>query len=65
MNKKELQEPAVAPADTDDDAVEVQPAVEAMIGQHLKAHYDDLVNAPVPDTILLLLAQLEAKELGQ
>ena len=26
------------------------------------ADYDDLVQAPIPDTIMLLLAQLEAKE---
>jgi hypothetical protein len=36
--------------------------VQDAIGRSLKAHYDDLVNAPVPDRLLALLAELEAKE---
>ena len=36
--------------------------VQESIGRSLKAHYDDLVNAPVPDKFLVLLAQLEAQE---
>ena len=32
------------------------------IGRSLKAHYDDLVRAPVPDKFLELLDRLEAKE---
>jgi hypothetical protein len=36
-------------------------ALEA-IGRALKAHYDDLVNAPLPDKFIELLARLEAKE---
>ena len=32
------------------------------IGRALKAHYDDLVKAPLPDRLLDLLARLEAKE---
>ena len=33
-----------------------------MIGKALKAHYDDLVEAPVPSKFLDLLAQLESSE---
>jgi hypothetical protein len=36
--------------------------IQDMIGRSLKAHYDDLTKAPVPDRFLVLLAQLEAKE---
>jgi hypothetical protein len=32
------------------------------IGRALKAHYDDLVQAPVPDKFMELLDRLEAKE---
>jgi hypothetical protein len=32
------------------------------IGRSLKAHFDDIANAPVPDKFLALLAELEAKE---
>ena len=37
--------------------------VQEAIGRSLKAHYDDLVKAPIPDRFLVLLAELEAKEL--
>jgi hypothetical protein len=48
-----------------DDEVELilDPRVQESIGRSLKAHYDDIVNAPVPDKFLVLLAQLEAQEL--
>ncbi len=36
--------------------------IQDAIGRSLKAHYDDLVKAPVPDRLLALLAELEAKE---
>jgi hypothetical protein len=32
------------------------------IGRSLRAHYDDLVRAPVPDKFMELLDRLEAKE---
>ena len=32
------------------------------IGRALKAHYDDLVRAPVPDKFMELLDRLEARE---
>lgn len=40
----------------------LDPKVQESIGRSLKAHYDDLINAPVPDRFLMLLAQLEASE---
>lgn len=40
----------------------LDPKVQESIGRSLKAHYDDIVNAPVPDKFLVLLAQLEAIE---
>lgn len=40
----------------------LDPKVQESIGRSLKAHYEDIVNAPVPDKFLVLLAQLEATE---
>jgi hypothetical protein len=40
----------------------LDPKVQESIGRSLKAHYDDIVNSPVPDKFLVLLAQLEAQE---
>jgi hypothetical protein len=45
-------------------AVELDPKIQEAIGHALKAHYDDLVSAPIPDRLLVLLAELEAKEQG-
>lgn len=64
MSNGEVPTGAGTPVDGQEDAVELEPAIQAVLGHHLKAHYDDLVQAPIPDTILLLLAQLEAKETG-
>jgi hypothetical protein len=36
--------------------------LQETIGRSLKAHYSDLVHAPVPDKFLELLARLEQKE---
>jgi hypothetical protein len=33
--------------------------IQHEIGKHLRAHYDDLVNEPVPDKFMELLEQLE------
>jgi Anti-sigma factor NepR len=38
--------------------------VQDLIGRSLRAHFDDIANAPVPDKFLALLAELEAKESG-
>lgn len=56
---------AMAASDDGADAdaeVMLDPRVQESIGRSLKAHYDDIVNAPVPDKFLVLLAQLEATE---
>ncbi|HEY5794272.1 MAG TPA: NepR family anti-sigma factor [Bosea sp. (in: a-proteobacteria)] len=45
-----------------DSELTLDPRVQESIGRSLKAHYDDIVNAPVPDKFLVLLAQLEATE---
>jgi len=45
-----------------DDEFVLDPKVQESIGRSLKAHYDDIINAPVPDKFLVLLAQLEATE---
>ena len=41
------------------DAGNVDPRVQTEIGKHLRAVYDDVINEPVPDRFLELLAQLE------
>lgn len=61
MNLMNADPPEAAPADLDDEMV-LDPRVQESIGRSLKAHYDDLVNAPVPDRFLVLLAQLEDTE---
>jgi hypothetical protein len=40
----------------------LDPKIQDSIGRSLKAHYDDIVNSPVPDKFLVLLAQLEDQE---
>lgn len=53
------------PSPSGDDAETcLDPRLDQLIGRSLQAHYDDIVSAPLPDTILVLLAQLEAKEKG-
>lgn len=41
---------------------EVSSRIQEVIGRSLKAHYDDIVAAPMPDRFLVLLTELEAKE---
>lgn len=48
--------------DNDDLEMVLDPRVQESIGRSLKAHYDDIISAPVPDKFLVLLAQLEATE---
>jgi hypothetical protein len=42
--------------------VKIDPKIDRLIGRSLEAHYEDLAAAPLPDAILVLLAELEAKE---
>ncbi|MDP3546827.1 MAG: NepR family anti-sigma factor [Phreatobacter sp.] len=46
----------------DDRDIVLDPRIQDAIGKSLKAHYDDLIKAPMPDRFLVLLAELEAKE---
>jgi hypothetical protein len=48
--------------DPGDQMLPLDPKIQDLIGRSLKAHYDDLINAPIPDKFLSLLAELEAKE---
>lgn len=52
------------PTDTEpaESELVLDPKVQESIGRSLKAHYDDLISAPIPDRFLVLLAQLEASE---
>jgi len=50
--------------DEDEPDAVLDPRIQEALGKSLKAHYDDLVNAPIPARLLVLLAELEAKELG-
>ncbi|WP_236846359.1 MULTISPECIES: NepR family anti-sigma factor [unclassified Bosea (in: a-proteobacteria)] len=61
MNLMNADPPEAARAETDEDVV-LDPRVQESIGRSLKAHYEDLVTAPIPDRFLALLAQLEATE---
>ena len=42
---------------------QLDPIVNDTIGRRLQAHYKALAEEPLPDRILVLLAQLRAKEL--
>lgn len=48
--------------DEDKREIVLDPRIQEAIGKSLKAHYDDLIKAPIPDRLLVLLAELEAKE---
>ena len=43
----------------------LNPKVLEAIGRALKAHYDDLLHAPLPEIFLELLDRLEAAEAGE
>jgi hypothetical protein len=40
-------------------APRIDPRIQREIGKHLRAHYEDVVNEPVPDKFIELLKQLE------
>ena len=54
--------PSNATEDSTLDGAALDPKVLETIGRALKAHYDDLVHAPLPDKFLDLLARLEEEE---
>jgi hypothetical protein len=43
-------------------ATDPDPRIGAALGKALQAHFDDLLQAPIPDRFLMLLAELEARE---
>ncbi|WP_225873951.1 NepR family anti-sigma factor [Terrihabitans soli] len=47
-----------------DQGPEIDSELQAHIGRHLKASYDDILSQDVPDRFRDLLSQLEAKEGG-
>lgn len=40
----------------------LDPVIQDAIGKALKAHFQDLMQAPLPDRLVVLLAELQAKE---
>ena len=46
-------------------AIPLDPRVLDTIGKALKAHYQEILSLPIPDSMLVLLAELEAKERGK
>jgi hypothetical protein len=52
------------PARSQDDAA-LDPEVQAFIGRHLKAVYDQVLAEPVPDRLIELLEQLEQGKAGK
>ncbi|KFC70892.1 hypothetical protein FG93_02649 [Bosea sp. LC85] len=62
MSGMKIEMPESNGGDEPDFEAILDPRVQESIGRSLKAHYDDLINAPIPDKFLVLLAQLEAKE---
>lgn len=40
----------------------LDPKLDAIIGDRLRSYYDTLLSEPVPDRILELLSQLDAKD---
>ncbi|MCX7341614.1 MAG: NepR family anti-sigma factor [Hyphomicrobiales bacterium] len=42
---------------------ELDSKVQIALGRALQAHYNDLISAPMPDRFLVLLAELEAREM--
>jgi hypothetical protein len=59
MAKDEIEDTNVS-ADGHDGRLNAK--LQDAIGRSLKAHYDDLIHAPVPDKFIELLARLELKE---
>jgi hypothetical protein len=55
-------DPSVRDHSRIDQGPEIDSELQAHIGRHLKASYDDILGQDVPDRFLDLLSQLEAKE---
>jgi hypothetical protein len=51
--------------DDEDNATEVSPLVVDAVGKALHAHFQAIAEMPLPDRLLVLLAELEARERRQ
>ena len=54
--------PSQTEFDDDEDAAEVSPLVVDAVGKALQAHFQAIAEMPLPDRLLVLLAELEARE---
>jgi len=54
--------PSQTEFDDDDDVAEVSPLVVDAVGKALQAHFQAIAEMPLPDRLLVLLAELEARE---
>ena len=50
------------PEDDDDVGAEVSPLVVDAVGRALQAHFQAIADMPLPDRLMVLLAELEARE---
>jgi hypothetical protein len=57
----QVKDPKVRDQSQTDQGPEIDSELQAHIGRHLKASYDDILGQDVPDRFRDLLAQLEAK----
>jgi hypothetical protein len=58
-----MSKPSEPAQTTEEPAVsEPNPQIQEFVARSLQAHYESIVQAPVPDRFLVLLAQLEAQE---
>lgn len=51
-----------ADEDYDDGAAEASPLVVEAVGRALRRHFQAIADLPLPDRLLVLLAELEARE---
>lgn len=62
MSEREKNMNFIAGNSSHENTAKLDAKLQGVLGRALKAHYDDLVSAPIPDRFLVLLAELEAKE---
>ena len=57
--------PSQTEFDDEDEGAEVSPLVVDAVGKALQAHFQAIAEMPLPDRLLVLLAELEAREREQ
>jgi len=62
--RAERQEDAEA-VSPDEAAAVLDPRIQEQLGRVFRNYCDDLVRQPIPDKLVVLLAQLEAKQRGR